>query len=305
MSHYRSQDPDDAEAALAAIFADNDGAVRCPVPGCEELTFFSRWQTLWDHFQQEHKKDFYAAFKRKYHRHFSEHNGHSLTQGIKALMLASFDRPTSAEAVSKESLKPKPKIAPTLAELTERFVNASPAARQQKLPEIISSSSKEHSEKNTNTTSSNLSTRDNNMTAPITTSKSYYNDNHGAFRTLSTKIRKDPKMDIEWRGRELEKFTKIFHGMPPCFHCNARVGNQIHHQHPLFFNIIVIALNQQSTTAEAVIKDYAEGNTVLFDRVLKNVYDYHMEEGRVITAPYCRDCNQDAEHKRRIKIEKN
>jgi hypothetical protein len=125
-----------------------------------------------------------------------------------------------------------------------------------------------------------------------------------SFARLSDILRESSEINVEWRGKVYSNYVKLFHGIPPCFHCRSAEGKQIHHQNPLFHEIILIALNKWATTAEEVMKDYdsmeaSTGTSGLFRRVLAEVVDYHNQEGWVLAVPYCQECNQDAETKRK------
>jgi hypothetical protein len=120
-----------------------------------------------------------------------------------------------------------------------------------------------------------------------------------AFSQISEYIRESDEINKTWRGKVLEEYVDMFHGIPPCFHCRSEEGKQIHHQNPLFHEIVLISLNKLGTTAERVIEERDKGNEEPLKSVLQDVFAYHMKPGRVCAVPYCQGCNQDAEVKRK------
>lgn len=59
-------------------------------------------------------------------------------------------------------------------------------------------------------------------------------------------------------------------------------------------------LNKLGTTADKVLEAKEQGNEVPLQTLLREVAMFHMKEGKVLAVPYCPDCNQDAEMRRKM-----
>jgi hypothetical protein len=59
-------------------------------------------------------------------------------------------------------------------------------------------------------------------------------------------------------------------------------------------------LNKLGTTADKVLEAKEQGNEVALQTLLREVVAFHMKEGKVLAVPYCSDCNQDAEMRRKM-----
>lgn len=294
MTEQRNRNESEVKADLDAMFSSGTSRT-CPVPGCACTTKFTRWGALWDHFlDSNHKRDFFKAYEQKYHRQFCDSSGEGFKHGVRALMLAMFLQPTSLVSLQAALVRRKKPIMEALG----RVKKARPVQEQQTLlaepetPADVRTAPVESSEEPVHTV---LAFE---KAAPWTAPKK------SAFAHLSEIIRDSKEINVEWRGAVYSKYVQMFHGIPPCFHCRAAEGKQIHHQNPLFHEIILIALNRWATTADEVMKDYesvdpSTNTNGLFRRVLLEVVNYHNQDGWVLAVPYCQECNQDAEAKRR------
>jgi hypothetical protein len=281
MTEQRNRPPQDVKNDLESHFYASSG-IKCPVPGCTCATTFLRWGSLWDHFLDAgHKKDFFSAYTQKFHRPFCDPSGEGFKHGVRALMLAMITQPTSL--VSLQATIAKRRQAKETA--FERPKKTRPVQEQQ----LLLSEEKEAPETLVESLAPAL------KAVATATSSSF--SKKSSFSQLSELIREEDEINVRWRGREYAKYVKMFHGIPPCFHCRSAEGKQIHHQNPLFHEIILISLNKLATTAEEVMKEGKGGWR--YNSLLQEVVSYHFEDGAVLAVPYCQECNQDAEAKRR------
>lgn len=279
MIEQRNRPPQDVKNDLDAYFYNGSGT-KCPVPGCACTITFLRWGPLWDHFLDAgHKKDFFSVYAQKFHRSFCDPSGEGFKQGVRALMLAMLTQPTSL--VSLQATIAKRKQAKETA--SERPKKTRPVQEQQ----LLLAEDKEPLGDSIESVGAVIKA----ITVPQFSSKK------SAFSQLSELIRDEEKINVQWRGQEYAKYVRMFHGIPPCFHCRSAEGKQIHHQNPLFHEIILISLNKMATTAEEVMRDGKDGER--YQALLQEVVNYHNEYGAVLAVPYCQECNQDAEAKRR------
>lgn len=280
MTEQRNRPHSEVRTDLETLFAGKVGGLKCPVPGCACTVSFLRWGSLWDHFLDSgHKKDFFSVYTQKFHRPFCDSNGDGFKHGVRALMLAMFTQPTSL--VSLQATVAKRKQA-----------NAAAAEKPKKVRPVQEQQSLLTEEKEATETPWE---RHEALMKAVAVAQAP--SKKSAFSQLSELIRDEDEINVKWRGREYAKYVKMFHGIPPCFHCRSAEGKQIHHQNPLFHEIILISLNKLATTAEEVMKDGKD--SLRYKAVLQEVADYHNEYGAVLAVPYCQECNQDAEAKRR------
>lgn len=293
MTEQRNRKEHEVKSDLDTYFSKNPKGITCPVPGCPCTSTFLRWGPLWDHFlDNNHKRDFFKVYEQKYHRPFCDSSGDGFKHGVRSLMLAMLIQPTSLVSL-QASLVRRKKPTP---EAIERPRRVRPVQEQQTLlvdPVAAREATLKPMEVEPKATTLELA-----KTVMTSGTKK------SAFSRLSDIIRESKEINIEWRGLVYSKYVQIFHGIPPCFHCRSAEGKQIHHQNPLFHEIILISLNKLATTADEVMKDYESmeagtGSSGLFAQVLQEVVSYHNEEGWVLAVPYCQDCNQDAEARRR------
>lgn len=120
------------------------------------------------------------------------------------------------------------------------------------------------------------------------------------FKELCDIVRNSDEINKKWRGKTWDSFVEIFHGIPPCLHCHKSEANTIHHQHPLFHEIVLIQLKKLNTTAEQILAPSSKKGEKekRIKSIIKEVYDFHMKLGRVLAAPYCTNCNVHAEQVR-------
>lgn len=297
MTEQRNRKEHEVKSDLDAYFSKNPKGITCPVPGCPCTLTFLRWGALWDHFlDNNHKRDFFKAYEQKYHRPFCDPSGEGFKHGVRSLMLAMLIQPTSLVSLQAMLVRRKKPVV----EAVERIKKVRPVQEQQTLlveteppAEAATKPTEGIKEPPSRVETLELAR----VIAGSPTKKS-------AFSRLSDIIRDSKEINVDWRGAVYSKYVHMFHGIPPCFHCRSAEGKQIHHQNPLFHEIILIALNKWATTADEVMKDYdsleaSMGGTGLFHRVLAEVVNYHNQEGWVLAVPYCQECNQDAEAKRR------
>jgi hypothetical protein len=268
---------------------DMNNGIRCPVVGCSCKTVFKRWGDMRGHFLDNttHKKDFFRIYMEKTNEPFCDLRGAGFNHGVNSLMLALIRQPTSVEEFTNEGNK-KTSAKNTEPAATTKSKKARPILEQQILgytvqepieapPEATVTLFKQVQEEAQTRTTSNRS----------------------SFSRVSEMIRESDEINKVWRGKVLEEYVDMFHGIPPCFHCRSEEGKQIHHQNPLFHEIVLISLNKLGTTAERVIEEREKGDEGPLKAVLQDVFAYHMKPGRVCAVPYCQGCNQDAEIKRR------
>lgn len=275
-----------------SMATDMNGGIRCPVPGCTCKTVFKRWGDMRGHFLDDstHKKDYFRAFLEKMHEPFCDSSGPGFNHGINSLMLALIRQPTSVEDILGEktsSRKGAVKVVDPDPTPPARPKKVRPVQEQQELLPVASTPSLDLSESST--------TLFEQVAAEATQRKA----GRSAFSQISEYIRDSDEINKTWRGKVLEEYVDMFHGIPPCFHCRSEEGKQIHHQNPLFHEIVLISLNKLGTTAEKVVEEREKGNDALLNSVLQDVFAYHMKPGRVCAVPYCQGCNQDAEIKRK------
>ena len=312
MNEVKTKTPFEIQTELCKFFeAQRPAGMRCPVPGCTHSGKFYRWGDLHTHFVNDtHKKDFYSLYRDKYHRPYGAGGGDEFKYGVMALMLAQLKQPTSLEDAarlaptrktttttttkvttktveelvagiplrSKKSKKtevqvPLPNLPEAPAEASEFTVTLAPAPPETAAPMVVES----EPEASTQT-----------------------RRNSGAFHKVAEIIRNSDEINLVWRGKMLEHFIEVFHGIPPCFHCRSAEGKQIHHQNPLFHEIVLLMLNKLGTTADKVLEAKEQGNEVALQTLLREVVAFHMKEGKVLAVPYCSDCNQDAEMRRKM-----
>lgn len=292
MTEQRNRKEEEVRNDLDAFFSKNSSGVRCPVPGCPCTLTFLRWGPLWDHFLDDgHKRDFFKVYEQKYHRPFCGTSGPEFKHGVRSLILAMLLQPTSLVSLQASLVRrKKPSPAALLKPKKER-----PIQEQQVLLGTPEKAPEAPVEPPAPTPTPVLDRVVMHTVAP----------EKNAFSRLSELIRESPEINIQWRGQVYSKYVQMFHGIPPCFHCRAAEGKQVHHQNPLFHEIILIALNKLATTAEEVMRDYDQPREIfdsgsrLYNSILQEVVEYHNQEGWVLAVPYCQECNQDAEAKRR------
>lgn len=315
MSELKNLEPGAVKDRLSLIF-DMAGSVSCPVPGCTSIATFSRWGDMRGHFLDSttHKRDYFKAYERKAHKPFSEPSGPGFNHGVCCLMLALFEQPTSLEALAlaTPSRKPKTTYLDTLMEASEaiqRPKKVRPRQEQQELPTVTSEAPDEAPAVKENIDSASRMPNQSSLlklklqaiqdAERNKTTLEKARSQKSAFSQISEEIRTSDPINKVWRAKAWDHYVDIFHGIPPCFHCRSEEGKQIHHQNPLFHEIILISLNKLGTTAEVVLAEKELGNQTPYDHLLNEVSEYHMVKGKVLAVPYCQSCNQDAEAKRR------
>lgn len=300
MNEVKTKNPIDVRHELCQFFDSvrPQGKV-CPVPGCSETKNFISWGDLYDHFVDgTHKTDFYNLYRDKYHRSYGASGGIEFKHGVMALMLAQLRQPTSLEDASKNTPTRKTATKTTTTPSGELATSLPLRSRKPKKAEVQVplltplEVLKPTVEFLTAVTNSAVSIGRNEPDAPN-------RRNLGAFHKVAEIIRNSDEINLVWRGKMLDHFIELFHGIPPCFHCRSAEGKQIHHQNPLFHEIILLMLNKLGTTADKILEAKEQGNETLLQTLLREVAAFHMKEGKVLAVPYCSDCNQDAEAKRR------
>jgi hypothetical protein len=295
MSEIRDMDRKDVIDELS-MHTDMNGGIRCPVPGCTCTTVFKRWGDMRGHFldSSTHKKDYFKAYLAKQKEPFCDPSGPEFNHGINSLMLALIRQPTALKDMGGEkasrSKATTPSVEPAPVEAPARPKRARPVQEQQSLlPEAPKA------QEPVQVPSQNLleQVREEAKATPSRTG------GKGAFSQVSEYIRDSDEINKVWRGKVWDEYVDMFHGIPPCFHCRSEEGKQIHHQNPLFHEIILLSLNKQGTTAEMIIEERDKGNQAPLNNLLQEVFAYHMKQGKVCAVPYCAGCNQDAEIKRR------
>ena len=291
-----------------SIATDANNGITCPVPGCSCKTVFKRWGDMRGHFLDDstHKKDYFRVFLERMHEPFCDQSGPGFNHGINSLMLALIRQPTSIEEItsstskgfgtSKEPLKPIASLAPA------RPKRARPVQEQQSLPtalpeavaappRLLGPSPSDFSRLEQVPAAQDL------LKMEVESfKKPFY---RSAFSRISELVRDSDEINKTWRGKVWDDYVDMFHGIPPCFHCRSEEGKQIHHQNPLFHEIILVSLNKLGTTAEAIVECLDVGNKVPYEALLQEVFAFHMKQGKVCAVPYCQSCNQDAEAKRK------
>lgn len=288
MQEIRELEKNDVIDQLSEASDMNNG-IRCPVVGCSSKTIFKRWGDMRGHFldNSTHKKDFFRIYMEKTNEPFCDLRGAGFNHGVNSLMLALIRQPISVEEFSEEGAKKtqarnidtagptKPKKArPVLEQQSLGYTTQEPAEVTPEAPATLFKQMQEESRVKTGS-------------------------NKSPFSRISEMIRESDEINKVWRGKVLEEYVDMFHGIPPCFHCRSEEGKQIHHQNPLFHEIVLISLNKLGTTAEKVVEEKDKGNEGPLNAVLQDVFAYHMKPGRVCAVPYCQSCNKDAEMKRR------
>jgi hypothetical protein len=263
-----------------SMVSDMNGGLRCPVPGCKCTTLFKRWGDMRGHFLDDttHKKDYFHAFLTKMHEPFCDQTGPGFNHCINSLMLALIRQPTTLEEMSKEGSSKKTTNPSNESTTPKRLKKVKPLCEQGELAGLIESGQKRLEDA---------------FTISSSTPKK------GAFSQISEFIRDSEEINKVWRGKVWEQYVEMFHGIPPCFHCRSEEGKQIHHQNPLFHEIILVSLNKLGTTAEQIVEEQEKGNEEPLNKLLQEVSAYHMKPGKVCAVPYCQSCNQDAEIKRK------
>lgn len=264
-----------------SMVTDMSGGIHCPVPDCKSSTIFKRWGDMRAHFLDDttHKKDYFKAFMETMKEPYCDSKGAGFNHGVNSLILALIRNPTSlTEIVSQaKAIQPEPTPTPP-----SRPKKARPIQEQQTLANMVQELK----------TASEVALE----AIPAMVAKS---TNKSAFSQISEKIRDSDEINKVWRGKIWDQYVDMFHGIPPCFHCRSEEGKQIHHQNPLFHEIILVSLNKLGTTAEMIMEQQEKGNELPFKQLLTEVFNFHMKEGKVCAVPYCAECNQDAETKRK------
>lgn len=270
-----------------SMASDMNGGLRCPVPDCDCTTLFKRWGDMRGHFLDDttHKKDYFKVFLNKMHEPFCDQTGPGFNHGINSLMLALIRQPTTLEEMSKEGSSKRTTISTNESTAPIKSRKVKPVCEQRELVGLIESGQK--------------SLGDDITTSSVVSEPPRSRTKKGAFSQISEFIRDSEEINKIWRGKVWEQYVEMFHGIPPCFHCRSEEGKQIHHQNPLFHEIILVSLNKLGTTAEQVVEERDKGNEEPLNKVLQEVSAYHMKPGRVCAVPYCQGCNQDAEMKRK------
>lgn len=272
-----------------SMLTDMHGGVRCPVPECGCKTVFKRWGDMRGHFLDDssHKRDFFKAFIDKMKEPFCDSSGPGFNHGINSLMLALLKQPTNPGDLNKEKKGQAPEV---VVVAPRKPKGARPVQEQQNLfnaptepveaSEVPKTLFEELREAALNPFKAAASRR-------------------SAFSRISELIRDSEEINKTWRGKVWDDYVDMFHGIPPCFHCRSEEGKQIHHQNPLFHEIILVSLNKLGTTAEVIVEALDGGNRTPYEQLLAEVFAFHMKNGKVCAVPYCQGCNQDAEIKRR------
>lgn len=299
MDECRDKNKVDLNVALGMSF-DMAGGHVCPVPGCQFTQKFARWGDLYDHFldKSTHKRDYFQYYLDKRNEPFCGARGQEFNHGVKALILALIQCPTAIPAKTKSSSGKKnstplietiPSVAP------ERARRVKPLQEQQSmLGDVLPSSPAVQT-----------------LLMQVTEQAKYSPETlaHFAspkpsgkrpFTKVCELIRESDPISKTWRGKVWDEYVEMFHGFPPCFHCRVEEATQIHHQNPLFHEIVLLSLKKLGLQAEKIIEDM-EGKEILtgLSAITQEVYEFHMKPGRVCAVPYCRNCNMDAETKRR------
>ena len=273
-----------------SMASDMNGGLRCPVPDCECTTVFKRWGDMRGHFLDDttHKKDYFKAFLNKMNEPFCDQTGPGFNHGINSLMLALIRQPTSiGDLLGEKNSSKKGVVKEAVSLPPTRPKKVKPIQEQQELLPTVPTPSMSLQEPTTT------------LFEQVATETSQRRSVKSAFSQISEYIRDSDEINKIWRGKVLEEYVDMFHGIPPCFHCRSEEGKQIHHQNPLFHEIVLISLNKLGTTAERVVEERDKGNEEPLKAVLQDVSAYHMRPGRVCAVPYCQGCNQDAEVKRK------
>lgn len=305
MCQIRDLTPQEVVDELSMITDMNNG-IRCPVPDCVCQTIFKRWGDMRSHFLDDsnHKKDYFHAYLNKTHEPFCDLRGSGFNHGVNSLMLALIRQPTSVENILGEknlSKKGAVRVLEPVASVSLRSKKTKPVQEQQELANLNSTGQKVFGEVLEPVAPAVIEPP--RLMGPSPSDFSQIKEIVAAkkqpFSVLSEYIRQSDEINKTWRGKVLEEYVDMFHGIPPCFHCRSEEGKQIHHQNPLFHEIVLISLNKLGTTAERVIEERDKGNEEPLKSVLHDVFAYHMKPGRVCAVPYCQGCNQDAEIKRK------
>jgi hypothetical protein len=275
-----------------SMATDMNNGIRCPVPDCDCMTVFKRWGDMRGHFLDDstHKKDYFRAFLDRMHEPFCDSSGPGFNHGVNSLMLALIRQPTSVDDLLGEkssSKKGAVKVIEPVSVPSARPKKTRPVQEQQELLPSVP------------TPSTSLPEPTTTLFEQVAAEATQRRSGKSAFSQISEYIRDSDEINKTWRGKVLEEYVDMFHGMPPCFHCRSEEGKQIHHQNPLFHEIVLISLNKLGTTADRVIEERDKGNEEPLKSVLHDVFAYHMKPGRVCAVPYCQGCNQDAEIKRK------
>lgn len=275
-----------------SMATDMHNGIKCPVPGCACKTVFKRWGDMRGHFLDDstHKRDYFRVFMEAMNEPFCDQSGPGFNHGINSLMLALIRRPTSIDEFLGQTKKVGvgSKVdAGIVLEAPQRLKKARPVQEQQELLPSVSTSSEALLEPSRT------------LFEQVAVETFQRRTGKGAFAQISEFIRDSEEINKTWRGKVWDDYVDMFHGIPPCFHCRSEEGKQIHHQNPLFHEIILLSLNKLGTTAEMVIEERDKGNREPLTRILQEVFAYHMKPGRVCAVPYCQGCNQDAEMKRK------
>jgi len=288
MNDNQAKDPAEVRRELNSLF-NKPGGLSCPVPGCQNSKTFTSWGQLFDHFMDDgHKRDYFNVYQRKYHRPFGKNYGPEFKFGVMALLLSVIQKPTTPATALATGPTKKTKQTAVIGKHT--VVLRSNQEKEVISPflfpkeEAIEEDPEEEDSGEEETIGEITQMNKNRMSA--------------AFANLSNYIRNTKEISVVWRGKVMDSYIDIFHGNPPCLHCLRAEGKQIHHQSPLFHQIVLFALNKLGTTAEKVLDASAQKNETPRQQVLKEVFDYHMKKGFVLAAPYCHRCNQDAEAQR-------
>lgn len=291
MTEVRAKTPEDLKSDLDMHFG-LSGSLACPVPGCSCLSSFTRWGEMFDHFVNNgHHREYFNAYQKKYHRAFSSWSGPNFKYGVQALILALLLQPTTLEQAMASSSTRKAKTASTKVAVPTSVVKVGEVGVVLRPKKIKKAEGDLFGSKPTEST-----VEEPEVFIPAEPPRTV---RKSAFSQLSELIRNSKEISIVWRGSVMDKFIDIFHGIPPCLHCRAEEGKQIQHQDPLFHEIVLLALNKHATLADVVMEKKTQGDETPFQTILKEVFDYHMKEGRVLAVPYCQGCNMDAEAKRR------
>jgi hypothetical protein len=271
MCSVRDLDYEEICDELSIIFDNSPQGVKCPVPGCPTTTNFKRWGDLRGHFLDgsTHKKDYFKYFEANMNEAYCPRVGPGFNHGLNALMLSLFKKPTNITGKSVTPVKKEVKAKPNVAS----FTNLVKGESGELFADIEANEEKVE------------------IIADEPAPEELYAKN--AFSQLSAHIRDSKELNESWRGPTWGSFVETFHGIPPCFHCRVKEGKQLHHQNPLFHEIILVELNKLGITANQVLDEN------LTDKLLDRVVTYHLKPGNVYAVPYCAECNRDAETKRR------
>lgn len=309
MDECRDKAGKELNESLGMLFDMAPGGLTCPAPGCQFTQKFTRWGDLYDHFldKSTHKRDYFQFYLDKRNEPFCGNRGQEFKDGVKALMLALLQTPTALP--SKVKLPPKKSSTPIIEAVSavtpERPRRVKPLQEQQTmLGEVPTPTQPLQKASEPPMQTLYMQVAEQAKYSPETVEAMRYSPpkSHGKkpFTKVCELIRDSDEISKVWRGKVWDEYVEMFHGFAPCFHCRVEEATQIHHQNPLFHEIVLLSLKKLGISAEKIVEDL-EGKeiTTSLKTITQEVYEFHMKQGRVCAVPYCRNCNMDAETKRR------